>query len=342
VERIAHATCQFLRRRDLIAVLCGTAALRLGIARAQQPPVPVIGYLSDGSPEPQALADILTPLRKGLAETGYTEGKNVDIEYRWARDQSGRMPALAADLVRRNVALIVATGRVAWETAKRTTDTIPIVASIGIDPVKAGLVASINRPGGNFTGAALFTGGANVLDAKRIELLHELMPKVTVIGILVGPHGPLADAELLKEQTAAEALGLSVRVAQVANDSELDPAFASLTRQGIGALIESPSPFFNRRREAVVLLAAHYALPTIYEWSEYVAAGGLMSYGTSITEISHQLGVYAGRILHGAKPGDLPIVIPDKFRLVINLKTAKTLGLTIPPSLLARADDVIE
>jgi putative ABC transport system substrate-binding protein len=329
-------------RRTILASIAAALASGPLIARAQQPKLPVIGFITDGSLGPQATEDFWDPFRKGLAEMGYTEGRNVAIEYRWGREQDDRIPELTADLVRRNVAVIVATGRVAWAAAAAGTATIPIVASIGVDPVKAGLAASINRPGGNFTGAALFTGDSNVLDAKRIELLHELVPKAAVLGILAGPRGPLSETELRSERAMVEGLGLVAKVEQVAAESELDAAFASLARQGVGALLQSPSAFFNRRREQLVQLAARYALPTIYEWSEYVRAGGLMSYGTSVTDVSHQLGVYTGRILNGEKPGDLPIALPDRFRLVINLKTAKALGLTVPPMLLATADAVIE
>lgn len=323
------------------AILAGIAAAwPLGL-RAQPAAMPVIGYLNDQFPETASY--VLASLRSGLEEEGFVEGRNVAIEYRWARAQYDRVPEHAADLVRRRVALIIVEGTKATPLfAKEATSTIPIVAFFGGDPVKEGLVASLNHPGGNVTGAALFTGSANVLDLKRLELLQAMVPGVGSIGVLVGPYAIPSEAELRAEQAAIEARGLAVKMARVTGDADLEAAFAALAHQKVGALLESPSAFFNSHRAELVALAAKYRLPASWEWPEFVQLGGLMSYGPAITDAAHQQGVYAGRILKGEKAGDLPVVLPQKFRLAINAGTAKSLGLSIPPTLLAIADEVIE
>jgi putative tryptophan/tyrosine transport system substrate-binding protein len=338
-----HRSQRVTARRALIAMVGGAALTwPLGV-RAQQD-MPVIGLLSDQFPE--ASVETVSVFRKGLAEQGFVEGRNVSIEFRWASGDYARVPDLAADLVRRKVTLLVILGSfVPLREAMKATTTIPIVAPF-IDPVvdTGGRIASVNHPGGNVTGAALFTGSANVLDTKRLDFLVALLPGMKKLGILAGAltFAPISDAQLRDEQAGAEARGLTVTVVRVKGDEDFEPAFALFAQQKVDAVLESPSAFFHSRRDRLVALAAQHRLPAIWEWPDFVEDGGLMSYGSRITDTIHQLGVYAGRILKGEKPADLPVVLPSRYYLIINLKTAKSLGLAIPPNLLAIADDVIE
>jgi putative ABC transport system substrate-binding protein len=325
-----------MRRREFITLLGGAAVWPL-TARAQQPSMPVIGYLSGGTPE--TLGHLAAAFRQGLSEVGYVEGRNVTIDYRWAADQNERLPALAAELVRRKVALIYAQAPPSALAAKAATTTIPIVFTTGGDPVQSGLVASIGRPGGNITGATLFT---TVLVAKRLELLLELVPKAVMIALLVNPTSANADPDTRELQAAAAKLRLQFRVLSAATERDIDTNFESFVQQRADGLVLSTDVFFTDRRNQIVALAARHAMPAIYYFREFATAGGLMSYGTRIADANHQAGIYAGRILKGEKPADLPIVQPTKFELVINLKTAKALGLTVPPALLTSADEVIE
>ena len=328
-----------MQRREFIILLGATSFAWPLAARAQQPALPVIGLL--GSTSPDLSADRLRPFRHGLNETGYVEGNNVVIEYRWAEGQNDRLPALAADLVRHKVTVIAVLGNTpSTLAAKAATSTIPIVFVTAVDPVEAGLVASLNRPGGNLT-------GVNTLDLevgpKRLELLHELVPAVTVVALLVNPTSPnLAESTTKDLQEAARTLGLQLHVLHASTERDFDTVFATLVRLRAGALVIGTDAFFDSRREQLAALAVRYAVPAIYATRGFALAGGLMSYGGSYTDAFRQVGVYTGRILKGEKPAELPVVRSTKVELFINLKTAKALGLTVPLSLLGRADEVIE
>jgi len=325
-----------MKRREFVTLLGGTVATWPLAARAQQPALPVIGFLNAASSD--GYAHYVAGFRQGLAEAGYIESQNVAIEYRWAEGQYERLPALAADLVHRQVAVIVANTPAAM-VASAVTTTIPIVFSSAIDPVKAGLVASLNRPGGNITGVANFD---DVLGAKRLELLRELVPKAEMIGLLINPNNPNAETIASRLQEAARTLGQQIRILNASTEGEVDAAFATLGELRIGAILVASDPFFVSRRDQIVALAARQALPAIYQFREFPVGGGLMSYGASLADAYRQLGVYTGKILKGAKPAELPFQQVVKVEMIINLKTAKALGLTVPLSLLGRADEVIE
>jgi putative ABC transport system substrate-binding protein len=324
-----------MRRRDFIAGL-GSAAAWPVVARAQQPAMPVVGILSAQSPSDGLR---ITAFLQSLQENGYVAGQNVTIEYRYAENQFDRLPALAADLVRRRVAVIVAITNAEALAAKAATTTIPIVFAIGLDPVALGLVASLNRPGGNLTGSTSLTGETA---PKQLQLLREVIPNAAVFGVLVDPAIPGIQSTIADLQAAARTLGLKLVFANASTDSDLETAFESFSQQHVGAVLVSPSGFYNLHTEQLAALAARHALPAIYSFREFALAGGLMSYGNSLRFQFHQAAIYIGRILKGEKPADLPVVQTSKFDLVINLKTAKALGLTIPETLLATADEVIQ
>ena len=326
-----------IRRREFVVTLGGAVAAWPFAARGQQAAMPVIGFVRNTSPD--GAAPLLAALRRGLSEVGYAEGQNVAVEYRWAENNYDRLPALAADLVRRQSAVIIAAGNAAALAAKAATTTIPIVFATGDDPVRLGLVASLSRPTGNVTGVS-FLGGTLV--AKRLELLRELVPNVATVAHLMNPTGPTAAPEVEEARIAARSLGQQIQVLQASNESEIEVAFTTMARLRIGALNVGGDALFVDRRAQIVAFAAHHSLPTSYFDREFVAAGGLMSYGTSQADAYRLAGVYAGRILRGEKPADLPVLLPAKFELVINLKTAKALGLIVPLTLQAAADEVIE
>jgi putative ABC transport system substrate-binding protein len=327
-----------VRRREFITLIGGAAATWPVAARAQQPAMPVIGWLSSMSAEvskPQ-----LAAFRKALADTGYVEGQNVQIEYRWANGNYDRLPAMAADLVGRRVALIATSGGDSPAfAAKGATATIPILMMMGSDPVKEGLVVSLNRPGANATGA---TVNAYNMETKRLGLLHEAVPAAKIIAVLVNPASPAAELQTREVQEAAPRLGVEVVIFNARGADEFESLFTAMAERKAGALLVTADPSLYTQRGRLIALAAQYRLPAIYEWREHAVEGGLMSYGTVLTDAYSQLGNYAGRILKGEKPEDLPVVQPTKFQFVINLKTAKTLGIEIPPTLSARADEVIE
>ncbi len=330
-----------MKRREFITLL-GGAAVASSVswplaARAQQPAMPVIGFLRSSSAA--GSARLVVAFRQGLAETGYVEGQNVAIDYRWAEGQNDRLPSLAADLVRRPVAVIVGSASSGALAAKAATSTIPIVFVTAGDPVKFGLVASLNRPGGNATGVTYLT---SALGGKRLELLREMVPAARSIAVLVHPDNPITEPFMRDLQAGAGVLGLRLLVSNVTSERDLDSVFATLVQQRPGALIVGGEPLFTSRSAQIVALAARHALPTIYTTREFAEAGGLMAWGTSLTEQYRLAGTYAGKILKGAKPADLPVLQPTKYELVLNLKAAKALGIEVPPTLLALADEVIE
>jgi putative ABC transport system substrate-binding protein len=325
-----------MRRRELMLLLDGAMTTARAV-RAQQKAIPVIGFLNSGSLGPYESR--LAAFRQGLSETGYVEGQNVAIEFRWAEGHYDRLPALAADLVGREVDVIVAIPFPAALAAKNATSTIPIVFASGGDPVEFGLVASLARPGGNLTGVSLL---AVELMPKRLELLSELVPQAGVIALLVNPTASNAEHMIRDARQAARAKGVQVVIVKAANESEIDAVFASLPGLHAGALLVGPDPLFVSHREQLVALASRHAVPAMYEWREFAASGGLISYGMSITAAYREAGFYAAKILKGAKPADLPVQQPTTFELVVNLKTAKALGLTVPQLLLATANEVIE
>ena len=324
-------------RREFITLLGGAGTAWPLLAGAQQSAIPVVGYLNLGSPESDASR--LTGLRRGLSQTGYVEGRNFVIEYRWAGNQPDRLPVLMADLVQLQVAVIVTAGSAPTLAAKAATTSIPIVFTVPTDPVQLGLVASLNRPGGNLTG---YNGFNAELAAKGLALLHELVPEAAVIGFLENPSNPVFELTTRDVVAAASVMGLKVEILEAHSDREIDAAFATLIQTQTKALLVGSDVFFNNRIEQVVALAARYAIPTMYAFREFVAAGGLIGYGTSLTENYRQVGLYTGRILKGEKPADLPVMQATKIELIINLKTARAIGLAVPDKLLALADEVIE
>jgi putative tryptophan/tyrosine transport system substrate-binding protein len=326
-----------MRRREFIAGLGGVVAWPV-VARAQQPAMPVIGFLSSQSAEID-YKDVTVPVLQGLKETGYVEGQNVAVEYRYAENQYDQLPALAADLVRRRVVVIATSGNEAALAAKAATTTTPVVFNVGGDPVAMGLVASLNRPGANVTGIAVLSAE---LAPKRLQVLHGVIPNASRFGVLADPASAPSRSVVADLQAAARTLGLQLVVVNARTESDLETAFTSFSQQRVGALLVSNGVFFNRRVEQLAALAARHALPTIYPFREFALAGGLMSYGSSLDSVYHQAGIYAGRILKGEKPADLPVQRAVKLELTLNLKTAKALGLTIPETLLATADEVIQ
>jgi putative ABC transport system substrate-binding protein len=326
-----------MQRREFITLLGGAAAAWPLAARAQQSAIPVVGFLHYASPDP--FAHIAEAVRRGLKEAGYVEGQNVTIEYRWADGHYDRLPALAAELVHRQVTVITAGGNVAAQAAKAATAVIPIVFTSGADPVWSGLVQSLSRPGANLTGASLV---AAELAVKRLEVIRELLPHARVVALIVNPNYPGAESEMAEVEAAGPVIGLQIQKAKAGDVSALETAFATISQMRVDAFTVGTDGFFVNQREQIASLAARYAVPGIYPFPDFPTAGGLASYGASLADAYRQAGVYTGRVLKGAKPADLPITQPVKFELVINLKTAKALGLTIPPAILSRANEVIE
>jgi len=327
-----------MRRRGFIALLGGAAVAWPLAAHAQQPAMPVIGFLRNTSPA--GSAPVVAALREGLNESGYIEGQNARIEYRWGVGHDDRLPELAADLIQHHCSVIIGGGSAAALAAKKATTMIPIVFSTGDHPIQLGLVASLNRPSGNVTGVFFYSGG--ILISKQLELLHELLPKSSSVGILVNPMSPISGSQVRDAQAAAPALGQQLHILNASSERDIDAAFVTLAQNRADALLNMGNALFFGYRDRIIGLAARYKVPAIYDVRDYVVAGGLMSYGASITDAYRQAGVYAGRILNGTKPSDLPVIVPTKFEFVINLKTAKTLGLDIPDRLLALTDEVIE
>jgi putative tryptophan/tyrosine transport system substrate-binding protein len=326
-----------MKRREFISLVGGAAVVWPLAAWAQQPAMPVIGFMNGTSP--QGYGHFVAAFRQGLVETGYIEGQNVAIEYRWAEGQYERLQALAADLIHRRVAVIVATSTPANVVAKRATTEIPIVFTTSSDPVEIGLVASLDRPGGNVTGAV--TLNVEVV-SKRLELLHELVPTASVVAVLVNPANPNAKTQSGALQVAARTIGLQIETVNATTESEIDAAFAQVAERRTGALLVDTDAFLFSRRAQLVGLTKRYAIPTIFDRREYAEAGGLVSYGGSVEDVYRLAGIYTGRILKGEKPADLPVIQSTKLQLIVNLKAANGLGMTAPPSLLARADEVIE
>jgi ABC-type uncharacterized transport system substrate-binding protein len=325
-----------MRRREFITLVGGAAAAWPRAVQAQQSAMPVVGFLNSRARGEDTR--LLAAFHQGLKEAGYVEGQNVAIEYRFAEGQNDRLPAMADDLVRRQVAVIAANGP-AVVAAKAATTTIPIVFSVGLDPIELGLVASLNQPGGNLTGVtALF----DEVGPKRLELLHELVPAATIVGLLLNATYPSAEKQSRELQAAARTIGVQLRVLHASSERDFDTVFATLAQMRAGALVIGNDPFFNSRSEQLAALSVRYAMPTIFQNREFATAGGLMSYGTNLADTYHQVGVYAGRILKGEKPADMPVQQPTKFELIINLKTAKALGIAVPLPLTGRADEVIE
>ncbi len=327
-----------MRRRDFIKGIVGAATVWLSAAHAQQASSPVIGFLSSRSPNESET--LVAAFRQGLAEAGYVEGQNVQLAFRWAEGRYDRLPELAAELVKARVAVIASVGgSVSALAAKSATRTIPIVAVTGGDPIKAGLVASFNRPGGNVT---VVSPSSSLLSAKRLGLLRELVPTATLIGVLLNPTFPDSATQREDIEEAARTLGEQIRITNASSERDIDAAFASLSQQGVGALLSGVDPFFDTRRDQIIALAAHYAVPTIYAQRTYAVAGGLISYAPSFRDSYRQAGIYAGRVLKGEKPAELPVLQATKYELVINLKAAKALGLKVPVSMQLLADEVIE
>jgi putative ABC transport system substrate-binding protein len=325
-----------MRRREFIALAGGAATWPLA-ARAQRSSMPLVGFVNSGSAQAQAL--VAAAYLQALEETGFVEGKNVLIERRWAEGQYNRLPEMIDDLIKRNAVVIMAGGPPAAQAAKKATSTIPIVFTSGDDPVQMGLVSSINRPGGNVTGVHIFF---SEIEAKKLGLLRELVPNASLIVALVNPTFPGANNQTQDLQTAADKLGQRLQIITASNERDIDAGFATMKQLGVGATVVTADPFFSSRRDQIVALAAQYAIPAVYEQRAMVAAGGLMSYGTNLAEAYRQAAIYTGRILKGEKPGELPVVLSGKFEFVINLKVAKTLGLTVSANLLSTTDEVIE
>jgi len=327
-----------MQRRDFIKVVAGSVAAWPLAARAQQSAVPVIGFMSGRSPD--GSKHLLVAFHQGLAEQGFVEGKNVAVEYRWALGEYDKLPALAADLVERRVAVLAAVGGdVSARAAKQATSTIPIVFGSGADPVKTGLVKSLSKPEGNATGYTLLT---NTLEPKRLGLLHDLLPQAATIGVLYDPHFPPAVDQLVALESAAKTISLRLVVLRASNDAELNVSLQSLIEHRVDALLITASPYYDTRRDRIINFAAQNKLPAIYQFREYAIDGGLISYGPRITDSYRQAGVYVGRLLNGAKPSDLPVLQPTNFEFVINLRTARALGLVVPAGLMSFADEVIE